>query len=317
MVLEESEKNKKTKEVEVLGVKINPISRKEFRKKILYFLKDGNQHYIVTVNAEFLLESQKDKKFKRILNSSDIALPDGNGVILADYFLNLPVEIPKTFPLKKQRVYRKRKIRNQMLFSLVLNLFYPKALKKTIKERLSGSDVILDICEVISENDFSLYLLGGSSETSVGSKFALEKMFPNLIISGIKGGFNKEAISPEVLVDSVNKAQPDVLFVALGHPHQEKWIYQNLDKLPSVKLAIGIGGSLDFLSGKRKRAPRFLQNVNLEWLFRFVQEPQRWGRIKNAVIDFPKKLYQEKVRISDDLENNFQKPMENRDDSEI
>ncbi len=289
--------NKENRGLSILGVTIHPITRKELLKKVLYYLKDGQQHYIVTVNPEFLMVSAEDSVFKKILNSADISLADGNGIIWASYFLDLPVSIPNTFTLQKQKVYRKRKIRNQMLFTFLLNLVYPRSTRKIIPERLTGADIIFDIAKIISENDYSLYLLGGGNETSVAAKFKLEKMFPDLIISGIKGGFNKEVVSNEVLIEAVNKAKPDVLFVALGHPFQEKWIYHNLDKLPSVKLAIGVGGSLDFISGRRKRAPLALQKLNLEWLYRFIQEPGRAKRIKRAVIDFPKMVYREKVEL--------------------
>lgn len=281
--------------VSILGVKVDSITKKDLLKKIVYFLKDGKQHYIVTTNSEFIVSAQQDQQFKKIINFSDLSLADGNGVIWASYFLSRPVVVSETFPQNKQKTYRKRKIRNQLFFTLALNLLYPKLIKKIIPERLSGADVILDICRILSENDYSLYILGGEGEVPVTAKFALEKMYPDLIISGVKGGFQKDSIADDILVEAVNKAKPDVLFVALGHPHQEKWIFNNLDKLPSVKIAIGVGGALDFLSGERRRAPEFMQRVNLEWLFRFVQEPPRYQRIKRAVHDFPKMVYQHKI----------------------
>ena len=304
------EKTSNRKEtVAVLGVNIHPLTKKELLKKIVFFLNDQEQHYIVTTNAEFLVTAQKDEKFKRILNSADLSLADGTGPVWSSYFLDLPVNIPKVFSPEKQKAYRKRKIRNQLLFSLILNLIFPQKVKKIVPERISGADIILDICQIIAENDLSLYLLGGDKESSVATKFKLEKMFPDLIISGMKSGFNKEEIANEVLVEAVRKAQPDVLFVALGHPYQEKWIYQNLDKLPSVKLAIGVGGSLDFLSGKRKRAPKFLQKVNLEWLWRFLQEPSRFQRIKRAVWEFPLAVYREKILLAEKLEEEKKRKM--------
>lgn len=292
------EKNQKEKEekISILGVNIFPLTKKELLKKVMYFLKDGHQHYIVTTNSEFLVTALLDKEFRKVINLADLSVADGNGVIWASYFLNLPVSVSKTFPAKKQRIYRRRKIRNQLLFSLALNLFGLKRLRNIIPERLSGSDLILDICKLLSENDLSLYLLGGEKQTPVAAKFELEKKIPDLIISGIKGGFSKEKIDDEALVEAVNKAKPDVLFVALGHPFQEKWIFKNLDKMPSVKLAMGIGGSLDFLSGKRRRAPEWMmKNTNLEWFFRLIQEPKRYGRIKKAVWDFPKIVYKHKL----------------------
>jgi len=291
--IEQNKKNQNS--VSILGVKIDPVTRNDLRKKIMYFLKDGKQHYIVTTNSEFIVAANEDPKFKKIINLADLSLADGNGVIWASYFLSRPVAVSKTFPARKQKVYRKRKIRNQLLFSLALNLVYPKSIRKFIPERLSGADIILDICQILAENDFSLYILGGEDETPVSAKFMLEKMFPDLMISGIKGGFKKDSIADDFLIEAVNKAKPDVLFVALGHPHQEKWIFYNLDKMPSVKLAIGIGGSLDFLSGKHKRAPEWMRKANLEWLYRLVQEPRRFRRIKRAVHEFPKMVYQHKI----------------------
>ncbi len=286
------------KEVKVLGVKINPLSKKDFLKKIVYFLKDNNQHYVVTTNPEFLMTAMHDNEFKRILNLSDLSLADGSGVIWADYFMNLPVEVSGEFSPAKRSVYRKRKIRNQAVFSLLVNLFYPKKTRVNIPERLSGADLIFSICELLAKNDHSLYLLGGQGKTPVSAKFELERQFPDLLISGIKGGFSKEKILDEELVEAVNKAKPDVVFVALGHPFQEKWIFRNLDKMPSVKLAIGVGGALDFIGGSRRRAPLWLRKINLEWLFRLIQEPNRLNRIKTAVWEFPRTVCQEKIKIS-------------------
>jgi len=291
-----------SKAVKILGVKVHPLSKKELLKKINYFLKDRQQHYIVTTNAEFIVSASRDEKFKKILNLADLSLADGAGPIWASYFLSRPVAVSNAFPLKQQKVYRKRKIRNQVLFTLAQSLVYPRSIYKIIPERLSGSDIILDICRVLSENDYSLYILGGEGETPVAAKFTLEKRFPDLMISGMKGGFPKDSVPDSVLVEAVNKAKPDVLFVALGHPHQEKWIFRNLDKMPSVKLALGVGGALDFLSGKLQRAPEFMRKINSEWLFRLIQEPRRWSRIKTAIYEFPKLVYREKIFRSENPE---------------
>lgn len=299
----ENTNNEELPIVDIMGTNVHAIYREEAMEKVGQFLNDGHQHYIVTVNPEFLITADSDKKFQRILNSADLSLPDGNGLIWSSYFLNREVDVPNTFPKKKQKVYRKRKIKNQLLLSLLLNCIYPPATKKFIPERITGVDLVHDICSFLSEKDLSLYLLGADQDVSVATKFELEKKYPNLIISGIKGGFSKEDISDETLIEAVNKAMPDVLLVALGHPYQEKWIYNNLDKLPSVKLAMGVGGTFDFISRKKMRAPGFLQKINLEWLWRFFIEPKRWKRIKNAVWNFPLKVFQYKVNLLDQQEN--------------
>lgn len=295
--------NQNLEPLNILGINVHPLSKKELIKKVMHYLKDGDQHYIVTTNSEFMVAANQDEEFKKIINLADLSIADGNGIIWASHFLDRPVTIPKSFPSKQQKKYRKRKIRNQLLFTLILNIVRPDSVKNIIPERLSGADIVLDICKLLSENDFSLYLLGGDQDSSVATKFELEKLFPDLMISGMKGGFSRENTPDEALVEAVNKAKPDVLFVALGHPHQEKWIFHNLDKIPSVKLAIGVGGSLDFISGKQKRAPHWMRKLNIEWLYRLVQEPHRWERIKKAIYEFPKLVYREKI-YKTESENN-------------
>lgn len=283
-------------QIEILGIKIHPLTRKELKKKTVYCLKNGQQHYFVTINPEFVLTAIEDESFRQILNLADLSLADGNGLIWASHFLQRPVKIAGSFPPEKRKAYRKRKIRNQVIFTLLANLFFPRSVRSVIPERLAGSDIILDICQILAENDLSLYLLGGDKETILAAKFALEKKFPNLIISGIKSGFSKDQSDDQELLKAVQKTKPDVLFVALGHPFQEKWIFHHLDQLPTVKLAIGVGGSLDFLGGKLRRAPDWMRKVNLEWLFRLFQEPRRFSRIRKATYQFIKEIYRYKIR---------------------
>jgi len=290
------------KKVDVLGVKVHTLRSEALAQKALDYLEGSNQNYIVTVNPEFIISTSLDREFKSILNYADLSIADGNGIIWADYFLNLPIEVPKNISVLKQKVYKRRKARAQLLYTLLLNLLYPKVLKKRIPERLTGADFFITLCGILAKKNYSMYIIGGDKESSVTSRFKLEKMFPDLIISGIKGGFpnekggfSRENPPDEELVKAVKKAKPDVLILALGHPYQEKWIFNNLDKLNTVKLAIGIGGALDYISGKKKRAPKIIQKLNLEWLWRFFVEPKRYQRIKDAVYTFPKLVYSHKL----------------------
>ncbi len=93
-------------------------------------------------------------------------------------------------------------------------------------------------------------------------------------------------LKTDALTSAINKAKPDILLVALGAPKQEKWIAENLPKLPSVKLAIGVGGTFDFISGLVRRAPRFMRALGFEWLWRLLIQPWRFRRIFNATIKF-------------------------------
>ena len=97
------------------------------------------------------------------------------------------------------------------------------------------------------------------------------------------------------VVDKINLVKPDILLVGLGSPKQEKFIYENLKKMPSVKLAIGVGGAFDFISGHVKRAPHILQKIGLEWLWRLALEPKRIKRIYNGVFKLGFLVIKEKI----------------------
>jgi len=103
-------------------------------------------------------------------------------------------------------------------------------------------------------------------------------------------------------VNSINRCQPEILLVALGAPKQEKWIAQNLGKIPSVKVAIGVGGAFDLLSGQIKRAPKIFQALGLEWLWRLFREPRRWRKVWRSVVVFPIIVLRQKLLFSNSQE---------------
>jgi N-acetylglucosaminyldiphosphoundecaprenol N-acetyl-beta-D-mannosaminyltransferase len=88
------------------------------------------------------------------------------------------------------------------------------------------------------------------------------------------------------VIDTINTGKPDILFVAFGHVKQEYWIHTYLKQLPSVQVAMGVGGALDFIGGTSKRAPKWVRYIGFEWLYRLMREPKRIGRIWNATAYF-------------------------------
>lgn len=158
-----------------------------------------------------------------------------------------------------------------------------KFLKDSLGERVVGVDFVENFCEICEKENKSIYLLGGREGVAQKTADKFKKKHPNLKISGyLDGDINLKDCYR--LVKSVN---PDVLFVAFGAPRQERWIYENLKEIPSVKLAIGVGGAFDFISGNVKRAPKLMRRLGLEWLWRLIIQPWRIRRIFNAVIIFP------------------------------
>jgi N-acetylglucosaminyldiphosphoundecaprenol N-acetyl-beta-D-mannosaminyltransferase len=145
-----------------------------------------------------------------------------------------------------------------------------------LPERVAGSDMLMNLLERGNEKGWSFYFLGTDEDTNKQAVENIKAKYPRLIISGRHNGFfDKE--KEQIIIDEVEKTNPDILIVALGAPRAEKWIYENKHRL-NAKVAIGVGGMLDVIAGKAKRAPVIWQKLNIEWLYRLVKQPSRWRR---------------------------------------
>ncbi len=145
--------------------------------------------------------------------------------------------------------------------------------------RLTGTGLVE---ELLDRNVGSMYLLGGVP----GNLETMRSKFPEVnFVGGFEGKITEE--NAEALSREINELCPDFLLVALGAPKQERWIRDNIARIPNVKVAIGIGGALDYCSGQVRRAPKEMQGLGFEWLFRLFLQPQRYRRIVKAVAVFP------------------------------
>ncbi|MBN1758323.1 MAG: WecB/TagA/CpsF family glycosyltransferase [Chitinispirillaceae bacterium] len=156
-----------------------------------------------------------------------------------------------------------------------------RIINKDKTEKVSGSDIFIDLFKKGLELNYKIYLLGGASGVAqkVIEKFDVEKRFQERIFfdSPPKGFELDRKIEDEVIM-KINKVSPNLLFVALGSPKQEIWICRNRKKL-KANIVIGVGGSFDFVAGITPRAPIWIQKISLEWLFRLLMEPKRlWKR---------------------------------------
>lgn len=149
--------------------------------------------------------------------------------------------------------------------------------KKTLKRGYLGQAYFRKVLEVCEKEGYTVYLLGGQPGIPEKTKENLLKIYPNIKIVGLHNGyFDKE--KEEQIIDEINTLQPNVLFVALGAPKQEKWIYENKDKL-KVDVAAGQGGTFDYEAGRIKRAPKWIQKLGIEWIWRLIRQPSRIGRM--------------------------------------
>lgn len=234
-------------ELKILGVKINNVYLAEVIESIELFLRGKGGHYIVTTNPEFIMAARKDDEFKDILNNADLSVADGMGI---------------TFAAKRYG--------------------------EKLKQRITGVDLLWEIVKIAERDGKSIFLLGSKHGIPEKTALFIKQKHPNLRIAGAECGYRRwhRQMKDHKLVDMINRRQPDILFVAFGQVKQEKWIHRNLPKLLTVKLAMGVGGSFDYISKTVRRAPRWMRGIGLEWLFRLMQQPRRLPRIVTAVIRF-------------------------------
>jgi len=220
--------------LEILKIRVDNLSRGEIIKKVESFLLEPCFHQIATVNPEFILESQENMEFKKILNSCDLNVPDGAGIGFA--FIRYG---------------------------------------KFLKARMAGADLMMEILRIASEKNMKVFLACRKDGLSTWqeTRDAINRIYPNIKVEGDdKGGIR----------DS------EILFCNFGAPYQELFI--KAQKNDTIRLAMGVGGSFDYLTKKIKRAPKFLRFLGLEWLWRLMKQPKRCRRIFRATIIFPLKI---------------------------
>jgi len=228
----------------ILGVKIDNISFNDALAKIQAFLMMDElwqTFQIVTVNPEFIVCAQRDKRFKEILNNCDLNVPDGVGLQCAGWFLN-----------------------------------------QKIGERITGVDLTWEICKIAAEKGYSVYFLGAAEGVAEKVAHRVKLLNPGLKIAGTYSGTPDE----EGLIQKINDAQPDILLVAFGAPKQEKFISDNKGAL-KTKIAMGVGGTFDYIAGIVPFPPIWIRKIGMEWLYRLITQPKRWKRIVTATIIFP------------------------------
>ncbi len=278
--------------IDILGVQINAETKAEILRDINQRLKSGQSTFIVTPYSESIVAAQKDSEFRNILNSADIALPDGIGILWAAKYLKI-----------KNQESRIKNLWN-LIKSLAAIIFYSKYIRGPISEKISGSEFIWDLARLAAENNFSIFLLGGFGDTPVLAAENLKSQISNLKIAGAYGPMladchceesvrlrrteTKQSQHPGdcfaslAMTEKINTSKADFLFVALGPIRQEKWIAQNLKDL-KIRLAIGLGGTFDYLAGIRPYRPKFWALRGLEWLWRLLTQPWRAFRILKGV----------------------------------
>lgn len=260
-------------EIRVLKVGFHRTTLSEATDKVLKWLEEKNKRQIVTPNPEILLKAQENKKYLKVLNNADLSIADGTGILWAATYLSE----------SKERGSRIGKLLT-LAQTLLATAFAPESLKKILPERVTGVDLMKSICQQSGRTP--IFLLGGNDGAANAAVVKLKEKCPELNVVGTYEG-SPSIANEEKIIKMINLRRPTILFVAYGAPEQELWIARNLRKLNTVKIAMGVGGSFDFIAEKRKRAPQIMQKTGTEWLYRLIQEPKRIKRIYKAIVVFP------------------------------
>lgn len=168
-----------------------------------------------------------------------------------------------------------------------------RLLRKPLKMKVSGSDVLQQLGGAIEERQYRLFFLGAAEGVAEAARQKLLRQFPRMQVVGCYSpsyGFELNVLENELIINMLKEARPDIVLVGVGAPKQEKWIYEHYEHY-RAPVSIGVGSTFDFISGTLKRAPTLFQRTGFEWLWRLCQEPSRlWRRYLVEDMKFIKRL---------------------------
>ena len=262
----------------ILGIRIDTLTKSQLSDLISVGFKKSEKIKISKINTEFLQRALSDKDFLKVINSSDVNLADGRGVAWAARYLTLPI-CNNYFIRPIQAIY-------QMIYSGAAIIFNPKFITHPIAEIIPGVEAFNLMINSASSNKIGIFLFGGDETTLKLATKNIKKKFPNLNLSGSLNGYDFQTDNKIDPVAEINKTDAKLLIVALGSPKQEFWINDNIDKLKNIKIAVGEGGTLDRIASPSQKAPKFINKIGLEWLWRTlfnVSKKNRFKRLWNAV----------------------------------
>ena len=222
----------------VLGVPLDDVTLGEAVDRCSELVEAGRRtgrtHQVTTVNVDFIVNALDDPQLRRVLQESDLAVPDGMPVVWGSRLLGAP-----------------------------------------LRERVAGADLVPALAARAAQEGYRMFLFGSADGVAERAAALLEHRYPGAAVTGTAGPLFRRVddMDPQVL-EEIRAARPDILCVALGHPKQERWIARHRAAL-GVPVMIGVGGTLDFLVGAKRRAPVWMRRSGLEWAHRVATEPRR------------------------------------------
>jgi N-acetylglucosaminyldiphosphoundecaprenol N-acetyl-beta-D-mannosaminyltransferase len=262
-------------------LRFDDSSRARLEKLSRDALRNSIKYSIFKLNSEFINRSIKEEDFRKALNASTYNIIDGRGVQWAARFLTLPVS--------RQYIFRFLQSVWQMIYSGAAIVFSPGFLNYPISESIPGAEALEIMLAAATEKNAGVFFFGSSQEILKKSIMHLKSKFPGLKVSGNLNGYDFQHDSSIDPVKIINKTDAKLLVVALGSPKQEFWIHENLSKLNNIRVAVGEGGTLDRVARPEQLAPRWVNRIGLEWLWRLffnksqTESRNRFQRFWNSV----------------------------------
>lgn len=222
----------------ILGVPVDAVTMEEALARIVEMVESNRPHYVVTPNVDFLVQAHANPELHRILCEADLVLCDGQPLVWASRWLGNP-----------------------------------------LPERVAGADLTPRLIEQAARKGHRIFLLGASPESNDEACRRLTERHPNLRLTGHYAPpiCPLEEMDHEAMIWRIRAAEPDILLISFGCPKQEQWIARHYRTL-GVPVCLGLGATIDFLAGRVRRAPAWMQRSGLEWTYRLSQEPRRLFR---------------------------------------
>lgn len=235
LVAEERMRTNTSDTVALFGLPITNVNMAQAVGRVEEYILSGRTHQIATANLDFARNSMRDPYLHRIICECSMVLPDGAPMLWAANLFGAPLQ-----------------------------------------ERVTGVDMIPELARLSEQKGYGIYLLGSSEQSSESAARVLTTLFPGARIVGRSCPANAplHEMNHEQMIRDIETACPQIILVGFGNPKQEIWIHRHKDRLPPG-VFIGIGGSLDMIAGKLRRAPYWVRSLQLEWFFRMAQEPIR------------------------------------------
>ena len=242
----------------ILGVNISVTDMKETVSYICNNLEILKGNYICVSSVHTTVMSYEDEKYRQIQNAGVMALPDGG-----------PLSV-----VSRMRGFKEG-------------------------ERVTGPDLMEELFNISEEKGYTHYFYGSTQETLDELKIKLSEKYPKLNIVGMYSPPFRKLTEEEddTIIDNINRSNAEFIWVGLGAPKQEIWMYEHRNKVNGLML--GVGAGFDYHAEKIKRAPKWMQKYSLEWLYRLCQEPKRlFKRYMNTNLKFIWRIYRETINIS-------------------